>query len=161
METIGEVEKLRRDVGMAPEGRTAEDVVSLDEEENARVAAFEFEPVWEGREVLFSFSKEALFLQLRKAMGAPSFSECWDDVLAFLADAVRIVWLGIHGPAEFRDVRGDLTALQERMDAWADGIPREKQVDLVRLAKQVWNAAGQNAAEPVGDGRPGKAESGN
>lgn len=167
VDTIGTPEVVGRDLGAGPAGLEKEDVVELEGAERAREEAFVFEPVWKLRDedagvpVVFSFSKEALFWELRKAMGAPDFSECWKGLESFTGDAARIVWLGIHAPVDYRDVRGNLMALQERIEEWLDEIPRELQYDLIGLAKQVWNAAQANVAEPTGDGRPQGSGPGN
>ena len=86
-------------------------------------------------------------------------SKTLEQLTTFLADAIKILWLCSHEPADWRGLRGDLPAFLEAVEAWGDrNVPRSKQVEAVNLALQIFNEAGINqaVAEPTD-----RADSGN
>lgn len=145
-----------------------EAVINAAQEE--REAAFDAEhswPVWDEHRNCFepvtlhgyTSGREALFYKLRAADGALPLSKTLEQLTTFLADAIKILWLCSHEPADWRGLRGDLPAFLEAVEAWGDrNVPRSKQVEAVNLALRIFNEAGVNqaVAEPTD-----RADSGN
>ena len=107
----------------------------------------------------YSSGREALFYKLRAADGALPLSKTLEQLTTFLADAIKILWLCSHEPADWRGLRGDLPAFLEAVESWGDcNVPRSKQVEAVNLALRIFNEAGVNqaVAEPTD-----RADSGN
>jgi len=129
-------------------------------DEERRQEAFDFVPMWKGQALeAWSVSRETLFLQLRHANGAAPFYACARDRESFYPDAVRILFLCLHTPEDWRAYRGNLVAFQEELiDPWADEFLQSgaDKLALVVLALKVWNASQENQAEPMPDERPGK-----
>jgi len=125
-----------------------------------REAAFDAEhswPVWNEQRSCFepvtlhgyTSGREALFYKLRAADGALPLSKTLEQLTTFLGDAIKILWLCSHEPADWRALRGDLPAFLEAIEAWGDrNVPRNKQVEAVNLALQIFNEAGVNQAVP-------------
>jgi hypothetical protein len=123
-----------------------------------REAAFDAEhcwPVWNeqrgGFEPVtlhgYSSGREALFYKLRAADGALPLSRTLEQLTTFLGDAIKILWLCCHEPTDWRNLRGDMSAFLEAIEAWGDrNVPRSKQVEAVNLALQIFNEAGVNQA---------------
>lgn len=114
-------------------------------------------PVWDEQRGRFepaalhgySSGREALFYKLRAADGALPLSKTLEQLTTFLGDAIKILWLCSHEPADWRGLRGDLPAFLEAIEAWGDrNVPRHKQVEAVNLALQIFNEAGVNQAVP-------------
>ena len=97
----------------------------------------------------YSSGREALFYKLRAADGALPLSKTLEQLTTFLADAIKILWLCSHEPADWRMVRADLPLFLETIEAWGDvNVPRAKHVAAVNLALQIFNEAGINKAVP-------------
>lgn len=97
----------------------------------------------------YSSGREALFYKLRAADGALPLSKTLEQLTTFLADAIKILWLCRHEPADWRMVRADLPLFLETIEAWGDvNVPRAKHVAAVNLALQIFNEAGINKAVP-------------
>ena len=147
---LGDPEEIRET--LPPSARPVRsDPAAAATDERKRQAAFDADGTWQGRPLNpFSISRETLFLQLRTAAGAPGIYQAMMDGEAWFGDAVRILWLCLHGPADWRDLRGEPIRLQEAIDAWADEhIPRGAKPDLVMLTIRLWNDSQINAHEPV------------
>jgi hypothetical protein len=131
--------------------------------ESRRQGAFDAEFVW--REVPlqgFSVSREALFGQLRLAMGAPPLRFCLADPDAFAADAQRILFLCSHPPEVFNRLRADMAMLQSGVDEWADAnISVAEKLTAETMAMQIWLAAQENRHEPAPAATPHGDDSGN
>ena len=126
------------------------------ERENAFEAEYTW-PVWKEEKCCFqpallygySSGREALFYKLRAADGALPLSKTLEQLTTFLADAIKILWLCSHEPADWRMVRGDLPLFLETIEAWGDvNVPRSKHVAAVNLALQIFNEASINKAVP-------------
>ncbi len=132
----------------------------LNAAQTERENAFEAEhtwPVWNEQKCCFqpallhgySSGREALFYKLRAADGALPLSKTLEQLTTFLADAIKILWLCSHEPADWRMVRGDLPLFLETIEAWGDvNVPRSKHVAAVNLALQIFNEASINKAVP-------------
>lgn len=131
--------------------------------EARRQGAFDAEFSWRDQPLLgFSVSREALFGQLRLAMGAPPLRFCLADPDAFAADAQRILFLCSHPPEIFNRLRSDMATLQSAVDEWADAhvsIPEKLAAET--LAMQIWLAAQENRHEPAPASTPHGDDSGN
>lgn len=132
-------------------------------DEQRRQAAFDSVFHWAGEELHpFSVSREALFGQLRCAMGAPSLSRCMADTEAFAADAHRILYLCATPPEIFNRLRADMADLQTAVDAWAEqNIPAAEKLRAETLAMQIWLAAHENRHEPAPVATPHGDDEGN
>lgn len=130
-----------------------------EEELSEREEAFQSEPEWKGRLLQpFSFSRKALFYQLRLAMGAPDLGTALSDGSAFLADAIRILFICSHDPADYRALRSKPALLQEHIDEWGDGqiTSYADAMTATRIALSMFNASSVNQAEAVQSGGPGR-----
>lgn len=97
----------------------------------------------------YSSGREALFYKLRAADGALPLAKTLEHLTTFLADAIKILWLCSHEPADWRMLRGNLPLFLETIEAWGDvNVPRAKHVEAVNLALQIFNEAGVNRAVP-------------
>ena len=147
---LGDPEEIRET--LPPSARPARsDPAAAATDEQKRQAAFDGVHRWEGRPLHpFSISRETLFLQLRCAVGAPGIYQAMIDGEAWFGDAIRILWLCLHGPDDWDPLRGEPLRLQRAIEAWADDhLPRGAKADLVLLTIRVWNDSQINAHEPV------------
>lgn len=120
-------------------------------DEKRRQDAYDAEFEWRGEPLHgFSVSREALFGQLRLAMGAPPLSRCMPDPDAFQSDAQRILFLCANPPEIWNRLRSDMAVLQTTVDQWADEniAPAEKLL-AETLAMKIWLAAQENRHEPA------------
>lgn len=139
-------------------GAVVMDDAAFEEEERAREEAFHGEPVWKGAVLQpFSIGRESFFYQQRAAVGAPPLEVLMVNENAFLADAIRILYLCSHEPKQYRHLRSRPAVLQERMEEWADAEIRtpEEQLEAVTVALRVFNGSHENEAESVPSGEPG------
>lgn len=110
----------------------------------------------------FAISREALFGQLRLAMGAPPLRLCLADTDAFAADAHRILFLCAHPPEIWNRLRADMVMLQTAVDTWAvDHITPGEKLAAETLAMKIWLAAQENRHEPAPTGKPHGDDVGN
>lgn len=132
-------------------------------QELRRQEAYEAEFHWRGEPLHgFSVSREALFGQLRLAMGAPPLSQCFGDPDAFAADAQRILFLCAHPPEVWNRLRADMAVLQSAVDAWADAhITIPEKFPAENLAMKIWLAAQENRHEPAPSAQPHGDDLGN
>lgn len=122
------------------------------EEEKAREEAFQAEPEWNGQPLEWTISKESLFYSLRQSVGAPEITTVIADIDAFLADAIRIIYLSLHSPADWRAHRPNMITWQEHIDQWADkNIAQNQRVELIVTAWKLLDLAGANRHEPATD----------
>lgn len=121
------------------------------EDVKRRQAAFDSTYVWDEGELFpFSISRESLFAQLRLAMGAPPLGMCLGDQDAFLAEAMRILYLCCHEPRVWQRLRVDPLMLQERIDAWAEAnIAPHRYGEVTVLAMRIYADAHENRHEPA------------
>lgn len=146
----------RKKVPAKKAAKKAPEVVDDAGGEKEREAAFGAEPTWRGKVLEpFSISRESLFHQQRLGAGAPDF----DQVLqaqgndAFLADAVRILYLCSHTPEDWRAVRSSPMTMQEAIDEWAEEhVTVAERAEAVRVGIQIFNLAWKQAPEAVSDG---------
>jgi hypothetical protein len=161
---LGDPEEIRETVARPTPAGRADLTAAAATDEHKRQAAFDAVPHWQGSPLKpFSISRETLFLQLRHAAGAPGLYSAMLDGEAWFGDAVRILWLCLHGPDDWDSLRGQPLDLQRAIDAWADEtIPRGSKADIVLLTIRLWNESQVNAHEPVpGDAAEGRQEPGN
>lgn len=141
--------------------------------EKERQAAFDAVFRWKGR-VLHGFTsaRRNLFYQLRTALGAPKLSMAMADGHAFVADAVRIIFLCWHRPDEvpeqpgvfegWETLRSDPAALQRVIDAWCDvHVPAADEMAASGLAMDIWLASQANRHEAAPGPRVGSDLVGN
>lgn len=144
---------------MPPAPPIVMDDVQAEMEEREREAAYSEEPEWKG-ELLqpFSFSRKSLFYSHRVSMGAPHLLEVLGDSMAFLGDALRILYFCAHDPAEYRHLRAKPELLQDAIDAWSDEQveSEEDALEAVTTALTLYNASEVNKAEAVPSGGPGR-----
>ena len=132
-------------------------------DESRRQDAFDAEFTWRGGELHgFSVSREAIFGQLRLAMGAPPLRFCLADPDAFAGDAQRILYLCAHPPEIWNRLRTDMVNLQSAVDAWADeNISISEKLAAETLAMRIWLAAQENRHEPAPTAPPHGDDLGN
>ncbi|MFT3991057.1 MAG: hypothetical protein QM680_06560 [Luteolibacter sp.] len=120
-------------------------------EEKQREEAFYSEFMWKGKELQpFSSGRESLFHQIRLAAGAPDFASVLDDVDAFLADAIRILYLCSCEPQDWRHLRSTPLLWQEEIENWGDFfVPNNEKAQAVLLAMQILEKAYLNRHEPA------------
>jgi hypothetical protein len=93
---------------------------------------------WRGAKLHpFNSSRVSLFGQHRLAVGSPSLQLCLDDVDAFLADALRILWLCSHTPDDWAALRCSPSELQLVIDRWCDEAAFDS-VAAVVLGMQIY-----------------------
>lgn len=131
--------------------------------EQRRQAAFDSEFHWRDQPLHgFTVSREALFGQLRLAMGAPPLRFCLADPDAFAADAQRILYLCANPPEIWNRLRADMPTLQTAADEWADSnILVAEKLPAETLAMRIWLAAQENRHEPAPAATPHGDDSGN
>ncbi len=132
-------------------------------DERRRQEAFDAEFGWRDEPLQgFSVSREALFGQLRLAMGAPQLRFCLADPDAFAADAQRILYLCATPPEVWNRLRGDMAVLQGAVDEWADAnIAVSEKLAAETMAMKIWLAAQENRHEPAPAARPHGDDEGN
>jgi hypothetical protein len=132
-------------------------------DEKRRQEAYEADFSWRGEQLLgFSVSREALFGQLRLAMGAPPLSRCMADPDAFQSDAQRILFLCSHPPEILNRLRGDMAQLQTAVDSWADeNLSAGDKLEAETITMKIWLAAQENRHEPAPVGNAHGDDSGN
>jgi hypothetical protein len=110
-----------------------------DTQAKRRVTAFEADHEWQGVALYgFSSSRESLFSQLRLAAGAPPLEKALADVDAFFADAIRVLYLCSHEPADWRSYRARPLEWQEVIEEWADtAIPQSLKGDAILLGMTI------------------------
>lgn len=120
------------------------------QEEESHQAAFDASYQWRGKELHpWSIGRESLFYQFRNAVGASDMDAALVDIDAFLADALRILWLCSHLPSDFRRLRPHPTLMQEAVEEWAEkNVTKGQHSAATSLALQIFNDAGANIATP-------------
>lgn len=142
-------------------------VVVDDEEANAelkeREEAFAANPMWKNEELSWSITKESIFYQLRAANGAPPIEVSLEDGNAFLADAIRILFLSIHEPEDFSSLRSKPTLFQERIENWAEGeiLTPQDELNLSSVALKILTLSQRNQPESVPPAGVDEGELGN
>ena len=118
----------------------------VDQGEMEREEAFQVPGVrWNDKKLLpFTMARKAFFLSWRTAMGAPSLALCFaGDADAFLADALRLIFLCSQSPEKLEDLRYDLRKMQAACDAWADEcvplVDAMTQREIVVAGLRLWN----------------------
>lgn len=125
---------------------------------------------WNGQPLKpFSIGRESIFFELRAAAGAPRLAAVIQEPIAFLGDAMRILFLCSHDPENWDHLRGQPVAFLRAVEKWAEGddtwqfaeeprtknqktappIPRSEQLHAVRVALSILNDSGTNRAEPA------------
>lgn len=132
-------------------------------DEQRRQEAYDADFEWRGHPLNgFSVSREALFGQLRLAMGAPPLRLCLADPDAFAADAQRIIYLCSNPPEIWNRLRSDMPTLQSAVDAWSDeNITIPEKLAAETIAMKIWLAAQENRHEPAPAGKAHGDDSGN
>lgn len=134
-------------------GVTFTGAVTLDEREaeKDREWAFDAGYSWNGRELLpFSIGREALFSQLRTAVGAPPIHAAVRDFDAFLADALRLIFICSMTPEQLRPLRRDAVVFQEAVESWADAnVKPSQRAEAVALGINIYADAHATEHEPA------------
>jgi hypothetical protein len=86
-------------------------------------------------------SRQALWTSHRLAVGAPPLELCVKDTNAFLADALRIIWICSHDSSVWSVLRGNPAAMEQAISSWADEVPGENAAEVVLLGLRVYAAA--------------------
>ena len=127
-----------------------------DPDEQAREDTFAASYQWEGKDLLeWSFTRETVFLSQRRSLGAPSIDEINKDLVSFLSDAARILWLCSTEPAIISALRSRPALMQEAIDEWAEtAIPRGTRGEATDLALEIFNSGSTTQPTAVDDGTP-------
>lgn len=136
--------------------------------EKQREDAFHAVHQWRGKTLLpFSISRESLFFRLRAADDAPTIAQVMQTPMAWLQDAIRILFLCSHEPEDFAHLRGNNSAFLKSIDQWAEGdnswksptengkrktenaspISRDEQVPVIKLTLRIFNESDSTRAE--------------
>ncbi len=104
----------------------------------------------------FSISRRAYFLTWRGTLNLPSLSQLLSsDTEAFLADALRLLFLCLTHDEELEDLRaGGFHEMQRACDAWAnESVTIEDLPQIILNGLKIWNGASINrhAAAPDPD----------
>ena len=168
-----EPEKVEQDVPAAPV--VVEDAAVDREEEKVREAAYRSVPEWKGEALEpLSVSREAAWLELRCAMGAPrlalsivdgSYADGGGEVMtgkgAWIADALRLLCICSMSGEEVTRARQDAVGFQMMVDAWGDAnVKQVETVEAELVAYEVYNAARENRVEAQPDDGTGRKSSG-
>jgi hypothetical protein len=132
--------------------------------EQARTEAFQAPPETWNEKTLhpFTISRKSFFLAWRDHAGAPTILHILgSDPFAFLADAIRLIYLGLLTGPDLEDIRDDLPALQRAADEWADANVAEGQEgEIIGIGLKIWNGTRINQhsvpADPEHASRVGK-----
>ena len=114
---------------------------SSDDADVAAATSDEF--AWRGIPLQpFTATRAGIFFGLRLAMGAPPLHRTIDDVDAFQSDSHRILWLSLHTPADWVNLRSSAIDLQVAIDQWADeNISGSEAPAAVLVAAQIYAAS--------------------
>ena len=120
-----------------------------------RAMAYDATYTWHGKELQgWSIGREQLYFKLRAADAAVPLHVALRHPETFLGDAMKVLYLMHHIPAEWRDLRMDLPSFIEAIDAWAaENIPRAEQSEAIDLALRVVNDSGSTQAIPRPTGK--------
>ena len=126
-------------------------------EEAARTAAFDADPEWNGHPLHpFSSGRESIFSQLRLSVGAPPLEAVFEDVDAFFADAIRILYLCSHAPEDWRHLRRRPAEWQEAIEAWGvEAVPTHRKQEALRVGMNILTTAYRNQHVPA-PAKPGQ-----
>lgn len=131
---------------MSEENVFVDDGDVVDQRELVREEAFQVPSVrWNDEPLLpFTMARKAFFLSWRTAMGSPSLALVFaGDADAFLADALRLIFLCSMKPEKLEGLRYDLRAMQAACDAWADEVvpvsDGATQLEIVTAGLRLWN----------------------
>ena len=125
---------------------------AMREQEQAREDAFNAEPdEWQGQPLqAYGSGRESLFTQIRAAAGAPPIRETVETTDAFFPDAIRVLYLCLHQPEEWREHRRDAAAWLEHIEAWADdAVPLHLKAEACAVAMGILSRAYANEHVPV------------
>lgn len=110
------------------------------------------EATWQGQTLHpYGSGRETLFTQLRAAAGAPPLRDCIGTTDDFFPDAIRLLYLCLHTPEEWREARQTgAAAWMEHIEAWADGaIPLALKAEACATAMGILSRAYANEHIPV------------
>lgn len=118
---------------------------------------------WRGAELRpWSIGREQLYFRLRAADASLPLAVALQHPETFLGDAVKILYLCHHEPAEWRYLRSDVAAFLEAIEAWAEQhIPRHLQSDAMELGMRILNDSASTRAVPRPSSRQGGEDPGN
>ena len=128
---------------------TYDDPVDPAADESSRKAAFRSHPEWKNRPLArgLTIGTLSLFYESREAAGAPPLSKSIGSN-AFLADALRLLWLCAADEAELEHAAADLTRIPPAVRRWAEAhVGLHDAADAIRVALEIWNTAHENRAE--------------
>jgi hypothetical protein len=99
----------------------------------------------------FSISRRSYFLTWRGTLGLPSLTQLLNaDTEAFLGDAIRILFLSLHGEESLEDLRArGIHHMQAACDAWADQhLTMADLAPVILTGLKIWNNASINRHAP-------------
>jgi len=122
-----------------------------------RQAAVLAQHTWNARPLHpFSIRRETLYFRLRAANDALPLSVVRRHPEAFLQDAMIILWLCAHEPADWTPMRARNDLLLETIETWAEeSIRRAEQTDAIDLALQILREGDTTRAVPRPSDRKG------
>lgn len=128
--------------------------VQAAEERQAAVLA---QHAWNGRPLHpFTIRRETLYFRLRAANDALPLSVVRKHPEAFLQDAMIILWLCTHEPADWTPMRARNDLLLETIETWAEeSIQRPQQTEAIDLALQILREGDTTRAVPRPSERKG------
>lgn len=130
-------------------------VEQKEQERNTAVQAAPF--TWRGKELHpFAIDREGDWLMYRTAVGKPPLGSVFADPLAFMSDAIAIVWFCSVEPREWIGVSPlDVDA---KIRAWAvENVASGEQDKIIQLAFDIFNRAHMTqAAIKPSSNSPGK-----
>ncbi len=105
---------------------------------------------WAGRQLHpFSIRRESLYFRIRAIAAPLPLKVVIANPETFLQDAMIILWLCAHEPADWNPMRGSAEQLLEAVESWAEeNIPRALQTDAVALATQIFREGDSTRALP-------------
>lgn len=112
---------------------------------------------WNGRPLHpFTIRRETLYFRLRAANDALPLSVVRKHPEAFLQDAMIILWLCAHEPADWTPMRARNDLLLETIETWAEeNIHRPQQTEAIDLALQILREGDTTRAVPRPSERKG------
>lgn len=112
---------------------------------------------WHGQPLHpFSIRRETLYFRLRAANDSLPLGAMRKHPEAFLQDAMIILWLCAHEPADWTPMRARNDLLLETIETWAeDNIHRHEQTDAIELALKILREGDTTRAVPRPSDRKG------
>ena len=132
--------------------------------------AFDLEPGWylydapSGEFVptplkAFTVARQSLARRLNQGNAPISAGNYGNDIDAHASEAWAVLWLCMHEPEEWRELRADVGLFWETIETWAEvNCPRPMWVEAVTLVFKMWEAV--NVNQVIVKRKPGKRDQG-